>query len=73
MLGSSIRALALFVGLSAAAIYPPDVVDRLADLGISKLKDYLAKNPTAAKGGCTLETAAKRKEWFGDTAISQIR
>ncbi|KAK0713485.1 hypothetical protein B0T26DRAFT_782481 [Lasiosphaeria miniovina] len=51
---------ALFVGSALAGAYPPDAVDKLAEESMSKLKDYLAKNP---QGGCTLETAVKRKEW----------
>jgi hypothetical protein len=44
-----------------AALYPPDVVDKLLTSSMSKLKDYQAKS--AAKGNCTIENAAKRIEW----------
>ncbi|KAL2264065.1 hypothetical protein VTK26DRAFT_2851 [Humicola hyalothermophila] len=40
--------------------YPPDVVDRLADASLPKLREWLQKHP---QGNCTYETAAKRKEW----------
>lgn len=52
---------ALFAGLAAAQSYPADVVDKLAESSLSKLKDYLAKNP---QGSCTYETAVKRREWW---------
>jgi len=44
-----------------AGAYPPDPVDELAAASMSKLQDYLAKNP--ANGGCTLDTAIRRQEW----------
>ncbi|TPX17312.1 uncharacterized protein E0L32_012226 [Thyridium curvatum] len=68
MLLSSIGPLALLFGLSAAGIYPPDVVDKLAEDGMVKLKEYMSMNP--ANGGCTLETAVKRKEW-SDLSIEE--
>ncbi|TPX18286.1 uncharacterized protein E0L32_002795 [Thyridium curvatum] len=40
--------------------YPADVVDKLRDSSIDKLKDYLSKNPA---GSCTLENASIRREW----------
>lgn len=52
--------LALFAGLSTAGTYPPDIVDKLAQDSLSKVKDWLAKNP---QGQCTLETAIRRREW----------
>jgi len=52
--------LALFAGFSTAASYPPDIVDKLAQDSLSKVKDWLAKNP---QGECTLETAIRRREW----------
>lgn len=76
MLLSSIGPLALLFGLSAAGIYPPDVVEKLAEDGMVKLKEYMSMNP--ANGGCTLETAVKRKEWFvgsshvHTTVLSQV-
>ncbi|KAK4153158.1 hypothetical protein C8A00DRAFT_43885 [Chaetomidium leptoderma] len=53
-------ATAFLVGLAAAAEYPPDVVDKLAESSLPKLKEYLEKNP---QGSCTYETAVKRREW----------
>ncbi|KAM7211037.1 hypothetical protein V8F06_013585 [Rhypophila decipiens] len=52
-------AMALFGGLATAG-YPPDVVDKLAKDSMSKVKDWLAKNP---QGECNLKTAIRRKEW----------
>jgi tyrosinase len=54
-------ATALFVGLAAAQSYPPDVVDKLAEASLPKLKAWLEKNP---QGSCTYETAIKRREWL---------
>ncbi|SPQ25703.1 18e28050-06f6-45fc-b018-0118a96aaa27 [Thermothielavioides terrestris] len=59
MRGLVLWTAALF-GLCSAGAYPPDVVDKLAEASLPKLKDYLAKNP---QGSCTLETAVRRKEW----------
>ncbi|KAK3904935.1 hypothetical protein C8A05DRAFT_13240 [Staphylotrichum tortipilum] len=53
-------AAALFAGIAAAQSYPADVVGKLAESSLSKLKDFLAKNP---QGSCTYETAVKRREW----------
>ncbi|KAI1877344.1 hypothetical protein JX265_003352 [Neoarthrinium moseri] len=41
--------------------YHKDVVDRLAEQGLSNLAHYLREHP--ALGGCNLETAARRYEW----------
>lgn len=41
--------------------YPKDATDILAGKGLRNLKGYLQTNP--AQGGCTIETAAKRREW----------
>ncbi|KAK0671591.1 hypothetical protein QBC41DRAFT_219191 [Cercophora samala] len=60
-------ATALFASLAAAQTYPPDVVDQLAASSLSKVKDWLAKNP---QGNCTLETAVRRKEWM-DLTLAQ--
>ncbi len=53
-------ATALCAGLATAQSYPPDVVDKLAEASLPKLKAWLEKNP---KGDCTYETAVKRREW----------
>ncbi|KAK4194155.1 hypothetical protein QBC40DRAFT_321258 [Triangularia verruculosa] len=58
---------ALFASLVAAQTYPPDEVDKLAAASLSKVKDWLAKNP---QGNCTLETAVRRKEWM-DLTLAQ--
>ncbi|KAK0736745.1 hypothetical protein B0T21DRAFT_441541 [Apiosordaria backusii] len=58
---------AFFASLAAAQTYPPDVVDQLATASLSKVKDWLAKNP---QGNCTLETAVRRKEWM-DLTLAQ--
>ncbi|KAK3367888.1 hypothetical protein B0H63DRAFT_87371 [Podospora didyma] len=60
MLQSSLWAAALFTGSAMAGPYPPDAVDKLAEASMSKLKDWLAKNPQL---DCTVETASVRKEW----------
>jgi len=54
-------ALALFVGSTAAGLYPPDEVDGLSAKGVENLKKYLVKNPIP--GNCTFENAVHRKEW----------
>ncbi|KAM5344156.1 hypothetical protein ACJ41O_012693 [Fusarium nematophilum] len=41
--------------------YPADIVDELRDRSIPKLKAFLRENPSS--GGCTLEKAARRREW----------
>ncbi|KAG9253024.1 uncharacterized protein F5Z01DRAFT_170971 [Emericellopsis atlantica] len=40
--------------------YPADVVDKLRDSSIENLEAHLERNPVP---GCTLETAAIRREW----------
>lgn len=42
--------------------YPLDEVDRLEEDSLVKYEAYLAKKNTT--GGCTLETAARRQEWY---------
>ncbi|KAK4182839.1 hypothetical protein QBC35DRAFT_518606 [Podospora australis] len=59
--------VALFAGVAAAQTYLPDAVDILAKESLSKVKDWLAKNP---QGSCTLETAVRRKEW-SDLTVAQ--
>lgn len=61
-------ALALLGGLATAGPYQPDVVDKLAQDSMSKVKSWLAKNP---QGECTLETAIRRKEWSDLTAAQR--
>jgi hypothetical protein len=58
----AVGALLIVFDLAAAGPYPKDRVDRLQDVGIEKLKAWVAANPP--KSGCTLETAIKRKEWL---------
>lgn len=62
MVVPGIWAAALFANYAAAQAgkYPPDVVDKLAESSLPKLKAWLEKNP---QGSCTYETAIKRKEW----------
>lgn len=63
MLGPVVLITALVAGASAGCTkkpFPPDEVDKLAKASLPKLKEWLAKNP---QGGCTLETAIRRKEW----------
>ncbi|GAB1316986.1 Tyrosinase copper-binding domain-containing protein [Madurella fahalii] len=50
----------IFADVAAAGAYPPDDVDKLVTSSLPKLQEYLVKNP---QGGCTLETAVRRKEW----------
>jgi len=57
----SIGAVALFASVTTANPFPPDPVAPLAAKGMENLKKFVAKNP--ARGNCTLENAAIRKEW----------
>lgn len=41
--------------------YPADVVDKIRDSSMKKLETYLQHNPAP---GCTVETAAIRREWW---------
>jgi tyrosinase len=45
MLRLSLWAAANFAGSFMASPYPADVVDKLAEASMGKLKDYLTKNP----------------------------
>lgn len=60
---------ALLAGFAIAASYPPDVVDKLAQDSLPKLKEYLKKYP---QGSCTYETAVKRREWCDQTHNSEV-
>lgn len=62
MRGSTTIGAAFFAVLAAAGPYPPDEVDKLATSSLPKLQEYLKRNP---QGECTLETAVRRKEWYG--------
>ena len=61
MVQLTVWATALFVGLNTAQSYPADVVDKLAESSLAKLKAWLEKNP---QGNCTYEKAVKRREWL---------
>jgi len=58
---SFLGGISLLITLSVAGAYAPDFVDVLAQASLTKLEDYLAANP--ARGNCTVETAARRREW----------
>ncbi|KAL2212969.1 Di-copper centre-containing protein [Sarocladium strictum] len=47
--------------------YPADIVDKLQDESMEKLKEHLKRN---ASPGCTLENAAVRREW-GDLSVAE--
>jgi len=65
----SLGALFPLIGLSNAGAYPPDVVDKLAQDSLPKLKEYLAKNP---QGNCTYENAVKRREWYSPSSPRDV-
>ena len=41
--------------------FPPDEVDELQAASLDKLRTFVTESPPA--GGCTLETAVRRREW----------
>jgi tyrosinase len=48
--------------------YPLDDVDKLEEASLAKYEAYLVKKNSTH--GCTLETAAKRQEWYAHVAYT---
>lgn len=63
LLGLSYSQLWLFDRRNDGFPYPLDEVDDLYEASLAKFESYLAKKTTSSHG-CTLENAAKRREWY---------